>query len=151
MKALSEKEVHMRLWLGRTQTGRRLAVAVLLATSATVALALPAEAGTVDTGTSYAAVRGRIDVVNDTTTWDMTVSKVASFSCVYAKVALDLSYPHREYESERVCVDDPGRAVAFRDTAKQYRTRGANVLLCLDLPSHPDHCELVWHEPARWS
>ena len=141
----------MNMRLGRVRTGRRLAIAAMLAAGATVALALPAEASTIDVRTSYAAASGRIDVANDTTTWNLTVLKLASFNCVYAKVALDLSYPHREYQSERVCLDDPGRAVAFHGSVKQYRTRGANVSLCVDLTSRADHCELVWREPAKWA
>jgi hypothetical protein len=133
----------------RTRTGRRLVVAVLLAVAASVWLALPASASTIDRRTSYAAVRGQIDVVGDSTRWDFVVSKLGGTHCVYAKVALELSYPHAEYESARICADDPGNGIAFRGKATEYGTRAARVSLCVVLPTRPDHCEEVWRELRR--
>jgi hypothetical protein len=138
----------------RGTRGRLVAVIAAVTAAAAVgavalATAVPANAGTVDRRTSYAAVQGRIDVVDDTTTWELFVWRLAGRRCVYARVTLELSRPHRSYESARVCSDGTAAGVIFRGGVAERRTRGARVALCQDLPDRPDHCVTVWREPAR--
>jgi hypothetical protein len=127
---------------------RRWALAGALTAAATVAVAVPASAGTVDKGTAYAAVRGHIELVRDNTTWDFMVSKRQGDTCVYAKVTVEVvNFPGHEYRSGKICPSDPWRSVDFRGTAAHSFSRAARVELCREVPLRPDHCEQVWSEP----